>query len=114
MKLLLLALLTLGLNSFACPGGEVIDLNDDKQLTAYSLYDISSKTNYMFSDDLNGRDSYSYGVADSSGERTHYISLYTENRSIIVEVENLSTNEVKKYRGQYGIYRGCNEIVEIE
>ncbi len=106
-------LLFLSTIAFSCPGGQEIELNDDKVLTAFSLYKKSTDTHFMFSEDLRGRDFYSYTIGDSQGETTHRISLEGVNRSIVVTVED-SEGEVKKYQGQSGRMRGCNDIVEIQ
>lgn len=114
-KLILIALsLIVSTTAFACPGGQKIELNDVKVLTAYSVYDTEKEVNYMFSDDLEGVQlGMSYGITNSKGEDTHKIFLghMVENK-VSVMVLDIKTNKMRYFKGQYGMMRGCNDIVE--
>jgi nucleoside-triphosphatase THEP1 len=114
MKFIISALLLMfSVQAFACGGGVSIELNDDKKLTGYGLIDVSSDTTYMFADDLKSG-MVTYTVSDSRGVKTHRISLEGETSFIRVEVQSLTNGEVTSYKGQYGMYRGCNELILMD
>jgi len=110
---LTIILTTLCLNSFACGGGEVLELNDDKQLVGYGLIDKSSTKTYMFADDIKAG-MMKYFVTDSNGNRTHKVALEERERYILVELLDLRTEEVLLFKGQYGMSRGCNELIPVK
>jgi len=110
--------MALNLSAFACGNSEKIEINDSKIFYAHSVYDTIKMKGYPFYKDLADRDYFSYSVSDSTGTKTHQISLEKmpphSKYDAKVTITNLSTNEVKLYQGSFSQSRsGCDEIIEI-
>lgn len=117
MKLTMLALtLLFSMSIYACPGGQTVQLNDIKVLTAYSVKDTAKNIDYMFADDLEGQPlGASYSISDSKGQKTHQITLiHGQNNKVEVVIVDLLTNQIRFFKGQYGMMRGCNDIIEYQ
>lgn len=112
-KILVLFFTIFAFNSFACGGGvEGIQLNNDKRLVAYGLIDVSSNKTYFFSEDLEAGIT-TYGVKDAFGGESHIIFLKDKGSYIEVIVYDIISEDTKVYKGQFGVNRGCNELVQL-
>lgn len=112
---LLTCLVLTSIQGFSCDGVEEITLNDSKVLTAFSIYDTSSKVHYSFYEDLGEVNIFQYAIGDSTGKETHLIVISKEDDEVIVRVYpwNEGPRSYKTYIAQKGRMRGCNEIREV-
>ncbi|MCB0414845.1 MAG: hypothetical protein KDD50_10955 [Bdellovibrionales bacterium] len=117
---------------FACGGpaeeGQVssVQLNDQFELLGYGLsYTQNNESKKMsFRDITSPLGSYgvvdidlplSISIYDTLRNKTHILKIsQNEDYSLKLETTDLKTGEVKIYKGQYNLARGCNDLTVIQ